>query len=121
MEAALLRERGVVDVQTHLEPMEHPVAVMPTGARSDEELERTIRRLVQRRTRRAPNETRLLHTDAGLVVFLSLGLDARVSLPDAHKLASELEDDLRAQYPFIADVVVHTEPAEAGTGGAERQ
>ena len=121
VEAALLRERGVVDVQTHLEPMEHPVAVMPTGARSDEELERTIRRLVQRRTRRAPNETRLLHTDAGLVVFLSLGLDARVSLPDAHKLASELEDDLRAQYPFIADVVVHTEPAEAGTGGAERQ
>jgi cation diffusion facilitator family transporter len=121
VEAAVRRERGVVAVQTHLEPLEHPVAVMPTGARSDEELERTIRRLVQRRTRRAPTEVRLLHTDAGLVVFLSLGLDAGVSLTDAHKLASELEEDLRAQYPFIADVVVHTEPAEAGPGGPRRQ
>ena len=121
IEAAIGRERGVVDVQTHLEPMEHPVAVMPTGARSDEELERNIRRLVQRRTRRAPTQTRLLHTDAGLVVFLTLGLDAHVSLPDAHKLASELEEDLRAQYPFIADVVVHTEPAGAEPGAAGRQ
>ena len=55
------------------------------------------------------------------MVFLTLGLDAHVSLPDAHKLASELEEDLRAQYPFIADVVVHTEPAGAEPGAAGRQ
>ena len=94
---------------------------MPTGARSDEELERTIRRLVQRRTRRAPTRRGCCTRTPGSWSSSPSGSTRDVSLPDAHKLASELEDDLRAQYPFIADVVVHTEPAEAEPGGAERQ
>jgi divalent metal cation (Fe/Co/Zn/Cd) transporter len=110
VERHVLHERGVDDVQTHLEPLEAPVAVTPAGERSDEELKRTIARLVERRTGRAPRSVRLLRSDAGPVVFLTLGLPPGATLADAHKLASELEEDLRAQYPFIADVVVHTEP-----------
>jgi cation diffusion facilitator family transporter len=110
VERRVRRERGIEDVQTHLEPLEAPLAVTPAGERSDAELERTIGRLVERRSRRPPRSLRLLHTDAGLVVFLTLGLPAGAALRDAHRLASELEEDLRAQYPFIADVVVHTEP-----------
>jgi cation diffusion facilitator family transporter len=110
VERRIRRERGVEDVQTHLEPLEHPVALVPHGERSDADLERNVRRLVQRRTGRPPRSVRLLHSDGGLVVFLTLALTAGTPLSDAHKLASELEEDLRGQYPFIADVVVHTEP-----------
>jgi divalent metal cation (Fe/Co/Zn/Cd) transporter len=89
VEAAVRSEPGVDDVQTHLEPLEHPLAVVPVGDRRDGELERTIAKLVRRRT---------------------LALDTDANLADAHRLASELEEDLRRQHPFIADVVVHTEP-----------
>jgi cation diffusion facilitator family transporter len=109
VERRIRREPGIEDVQTHLEPLEHPVALVPRGGRSDAELERNLRRLVQRRTGRPPRSVRLLHADGGDVVFLTLGLEAGTPLAEAHRLASELEEDLRGQYPFIADVVVHTE------------
>ena len=35
---------------------------------------------------------------------------ATMSLPDAHELASRLEDDIRDGEPHMQDVVVHTEP-----------
>jgi divalent metal cation (Fe/Co/Zn/Cd) transporter len=43
-------------------------------------------------------------------VFVSVGVRAQMSLPDAHELASRLEDDIRAGQPHMQDVVVHTEP-----------
>ena len=57
-----------------------------------------------------PRELRLLHTDGGLVVFVSSspGRDSRC--PTAHELASRLEDDIREAQPHMTDVVVHTEP-----------
>jgi divalent metal cation (Fe/Co/Zn/Cd) transporter len=53
---------------------------------------------------------RLLSTDAGRVVFLTLRVDPGETLAGAHRLAGELEEELRQQVPEIADVVVHTEP-----------
>ena len=61
------------------------------------------------RTGMAPQELRLLATDAGRVVFLTLAVDSQTSLSDAHALAGELEDELRQQLEGIAEVVVHTE------------
>ena len=43
-------------------------------------------------------------------MFLTLGLDREESLPNAHRLAGELEDELRQRIPDIADVVIHTQP-----------
>ena len=63
-----------------------------------------------RRPGRAPRELRFLRTDAGLVAFLTLGLDGGTSLDDAHARASEIEERIRVEAPEIADVVVHTEP-----------
>jgi divalent metal cation (Fe/Co/Zn/Cd) transporter len=51
-----------------------------------------------------------VRTDAGLVVFLTVGLGGRATLPGAHEMASRLEDDIRRQHAYISDVVVHTEP-----------
>ena len=50
------------------------------------------------------------HTDQRIVAFLTLGLDPSSTLAEAHTRASEVEERLRARYPEIADVIVHTEP-----------
>jgi divalent metal cation (Fe/Co/Zn/Cd) transporter len=45
-----------------------------------------------------------------LVVFVSVATGADSTLPAAHALASQLEDDIREAHSHITDVVVHTEP-----------
>ena len=55
-----------------------------------------------------PAELRLLSTEQGAIVFLTLGVDPQRSLSDAHLLAGELEEELRKRIPGIADVVIHT-------------
>ncbi len=77
-------------------------ACMPEGQR--------ISSLVVGRTVQPPCELRLLHGDAGLVVFVSVAVPADMTLPAAHELASRLEDDIRNDQPHMQDVVVHTEP-----------
>jgi cation diffusion facilitator family transporter len=110
--AALRDEPGVEDVHTHLEPLEQPVAARPAEDRAapDEAQRRRITQLVEDRTGQPPRELRLLHAAGGLVVFVSVAVPADMALPDAHELASRLEDDIRAGQPHMQDVVVHTEP-----------
>ncbi len=111
VEQSLRAEPEVGDVLTHLEPLEEPLAAtLETGASSDEAQRRRITRLAIGRTGREPSEMRLLHTDDGLVVFVSVHVAPDMSLPHAHELASRLEDDIRESQPHMADVVVHTEP-----------
>ena len=105
-------ERGVrlavpeVDaVQTHLEPLNEP----STGREVDGDAA-AIERIVHASTGRAPRELRFVRTDSGLVAFLTLGLDGRTRLDEAHARASEIEERIRLERPEIADVVVHTEP-----------
>jgi divalent metal cation (Fe/Co/Zn/Cd) transporter len=72
---------------------------------------REIERLVRERTGKGPERIKLLSTDAGRVVFLTLEVDQRESLTAAHRLASELEEELRQRVPDIADVVIRTQPS----------
>jgi cation diffusion facilitator family transporter len=112
VEAALRREPAVDDVQTHLEPLEQPVATHPEGGgdRTDEAECDRIAQLVRRRTGRPPRELQLLRADAGLVVFVSVAVPGDMTLPAAHELAGRLEDDIREGQRHMLDVVVHTEP-----------
>jgi cation diffusion facilitator family transporter len=112
VEAAIRAEPGVDDVQTHLEPLEQPVA-----ARPDEDLDhrddlqrQRIAKLAIDRTGEPPRALRLLHAAGGLVVFVSVAVPADMTLLQAHDLASRLEDDIRDGQPHMQDVVVHTEP-----------
>jgi cation diffusion facilitator family transporter len=101
---------GVVSVQTHLEPLREPAAGRTAaGANVESDAER-VRKLVEQRTGAPPREVRFLQTEDGLVAFLTLGLDPRCTLADAHALASEVEEDVRRALPELADVSVHTEP-----------
>jgi len=112
VEASLREEPGVEDVQTHLEPLEEPVATRPDEDRGhpDDVQRRRIAQLVRDRTGAPPRELRLLHAAGGLVVFVSVVVPADMTLPQAHELASRLEDDIRDGQPHMQDVVVHTEP-----------
>ena len=101
---------GVDDVQTHLEPLERPLSARPPDRAADHHAAREIERIVCARPGVRPLSVRLLSTNAGRVLFLTLAMSPDASLADAHRLASELEEELRQQVSDIADVVVHTEP-----------
>jgi cation diffusion facilitator family transporter len=106
VEEAIAEELGGIDsVQTHLEPL----AEVSRGreARIDRD---SVLAVVRAATGREPRGLRVLSTDEGLVLFLTLGIDPAASLAEAHALASEVEARIREARPEIADVIVHTEP-----------
>jgi cation diffusion facilitator family transporter len=97
----------VETVRTHLEP----IAETAEGREDDASAEReVVERIVREATGSPPRELRFLHTDAGLVAQLTLGVDPSASLGEAHARASEIEERIRRARPGIADVIVHTEP-----------
>jgi cation diffusion facilitator family transporter len=108
IERAIRARPGVSEVQTHLEPLERPLSASPATTSTDLDAIQEIKRIVLERTGKEPRGTKLLRTEAGRVIFLTLGVSAETSLVDAHQLGSELEEELRLQVPDIADVIVHT-------------
>jgi cation diffusion facilitator family transporter len=111
-EVATAVERAIVEavpeigaVQTHLEPLAETAA-----GRAVEADPSVIERIVREATGSPPRELRFLHTDEGLVAFLTLGLDPAVPLSAAHAQASEIEERILRESPEIADLIVHTEP-----------
>jgi cation diffusion facilitator family transporter len=110
VEAAIDALPNVSDVRTHLEPLEQPIAADPTAARGDRRTVEMIEAIVREQTGETARDVRLLPTDAGSVVFMTIAVGSNASLSDAHRVASRLEESLRQRLPEIADVVVHTEP-----------
>jgi cation diffusion facilitator family transporter len=106
VEAAILAQvPSVRTVQTHLEPFKETASgeeiAVDTAA---------IESAVREETGADPRELRLVRTDEGIVVFLTLALPAAGSLADAHGRASAIEERVRSAVPAVVDVVVHTEP-----------
>ena len=95
----------VAEVVTHLEPLAEA-----TPAREITVEEHAIQRAVQEETGSSPRELRLVRTDDGIVVFLTLGIAGDASLADAHAQATAVEKRVRATVPGVSNVVVHTEP-----------
>jgi cation diffusion facilitator family transporter len=110
VERAICARPEVSAVQTHLEPLERTLTAGAADAAADTEAMQQIERLVRERTGREPQRVKLLSTDAGRVLFVTLGVEPGESLTGAHQLASELEEALRQQISEIADVVIRTEP-----------
>ncbi len=109
LETAICRAVPELDgVQSHLEPLSESAAGQEVsgGAAS-------VERIVFETTGSGPRALRLLRTDAGLIAFLTLGLDGAHSLAVAHARASEIETRIRREVPEIAEVIVHTEPSGA--------
>ena len=98
---------GVDTVRTHLEPLAEEVAGRRATASHDVE---AVDRIVVERTSERPREVRFLQTTDGLVLFLTLGVDGSVPLEEAHRRASEIEEEIRGALPAISEIIVHTEP-----------
>jgi cation diffusion facilitator family transporter len=111
VEEAIARDPDVETVQTHLEPLERPVRQLPVGPAERADREAALRELVRECLGEPPRELRIVDTDAGPVLFLTIALDPALSLPEAHQVASELEEVLRGRQGDLAEVVVHTDPA----------
>jgi cation diffusion facilitator family transporter len=110
VELAIRARPGVADVQTHLEPLERPLQARAPHGDGDRRVIEAVQELVRRRTGRPAERVRLLDTDSGRVLFLTLAGRSHESLTDAHHLASRMEDELRQRVEDLADVVIHTEP-----------
>jgi cation diffusion facilitator family transporter len=100
----------VAAVRTHLEPLaEVAEGYRPPEADIEPEAA-SVLRIVREQTGADPRDLRFLETDGGLVAFLTLGLDPRTELEDAHAIASAVEERIRRERPEISEVHVHTEP-----------
>ncbi len=111
VEAVISADDEVEAVETHLEPLERPVPQRRASAAELASREAPLRAIVTQRLGEPPRELRVVATDTGPVLFLTIAVASDLSLEDAHGVASELEEALRAQQGDLAEVVVHTEPA----------
>jgi cation diffusion facilitator family transporter len=110
IERAIRARPGVGEVQTHLEPLERPLITHAAQGSAERVTAQETEKLVRELTGSEPEMVRLISTEDGLVLFITLAVGPGQSLTEAHGLASELEDQLRARVGGIVDVVVHTEP-----------
>jgi cation diffusion facilitator family transporter len=97
-------------VRTHLEPLAETSEGRRPSAWDVEEHVDAVLRIVREEMGASPRALRMLETDDGLVVFLTLALDPHTELVAAHRTASAVEERIRRERPDIADVHVHTEP-----------
>jgi cation diffusion facilitator family transporter len=102
----------VIDVHTHIEPLS-PDAEGEEIRRAEVAAEaEAIRAVVRDVTGAEPEGLRFRAGDEGVVTLLTVRLAGDQTLDDAHRAASEIERRVRELAPRIAEVIVHTEPAE---------
>jgi cation diffusion facilitator family transporter len=107
------------DVHTHIEPLSGEAAAREREqARRDVAAEDLLVRGIVREVTGAPPVLLRFRTgDRGLVALLTVRLAGAQTLDSAHETASDIERRVRDAAPTIAEVIVHTEPAEAPTSG----
>jgi divalent metal cation (Fe/Co/Zn/Cd) transporter len=60
----------------------------------------------------APVAVRFRDAERGRVALVTIRLPGEQPLPSAHRYAGRIEEAVRERCPQIADVIVHTEPAD---------
>jgi cation diffusion facilitator family transporter len=100
----------VVSVQTHLEPLSEESEGTTLESQDVVDEHDLVMRIVREETGGPPRELRFLHTDEGLVAYLTLAVGGETTLGEAHARASRIEERIRSARPGIHDVIVHTEP-----------
>jgi cation diffusion facilitator family transporter len=102
------------NVHTHIEPLSGTDwARRP--AQGDTTTERAaIEEIVQRVTGADPAAVSFRDGEGGRIALVTITLPGDQPLPSAHRHAGAIEEAVRERCPSLGDVIVHTEPAEAG-------
>jgi cation diffusion facilitator family transporter len=101
-------------VHTHIEPLAgtdwaRRPARDTTTAEHD-----AIEEIVRRVTGAAPTAVSFRDGEGGRIALVTITLPGDQPLPSAHEHAGAIEEAVRERCPGLGDVIVHTEPAEAG-------
>lgn len=113
VETSVRRLEGVEAVQTHLEPLDRPTAAHRTNTAELATRRRRIAELTRAHTGQPPRAVRLVASNRGLILLLTITLAPATTLSAAHDLAGKLEKVIRVEQPDLAEVVIHTEPESA--------
>jgi cation diffusion facilitator family transporter len=114
LEVAIKREIGPdIEVETHIEPLE--TEEIP-GRDAEPEVVRAIADCLTRRAAeigrlREIHNVRARHTPTGLLVNFHCRIDPNLSVGETHDKVDALERAARADFPNIARVIGHAEPA----------
>jgi cation diffusion facilitator family transporter len=106
-QAILLHVPEVKAAHTHLEPLDSYVDAKDF---KEGELHAGVEQIVRAATGTPPRELRLVASDRGVVCFLTVALEPRMTVSQAHRVASQIESSIHREIPQIADVVAHIEP-----------
>ena len=97
-------------VHSHIEPLSEPHeggrAIGTDAAAAHDH----IRAIAEERLGMPPRDVQLRSGDGGLIAFVTIALPGGERLSAAHEIAMQVERDVLAALPGVADVVVHTEP-----------
>ena len=105
------------NVHTHIEPLSGTDwATRPALGETQSERQ-AIGEVVRHVTGAAPAAISFRDGDQGRVALVTIRLPGEQPLPSAHRHAGAIEESVRERCPGLADVIVHTEPADAAVGG----
>jgi cation diffusion facilitator family transporter len=104
------------DVHTHFEPLARTDWATTPPTDETETERRAIEEAVRRMTGSAPLRVGFRDGEAGRVALVTVTLPGDQPLPSAHRHAGAIEEAVRERCPRLADVIVHTEPADAAVG-----
>jgi cation diffusion facilitator family transporter len=106
-------------VHTHIEPLagtdwaRRPASDATTTER--DAIEETVRQV----TGKAPASVSFRDGEGGRIALVTITLPGEQPLPSAHQHAGAIEEAVRERCPSLGDVIVHTEPTEAGASKAD--
>jgi len=102
---------GLTAIHTHIEPL---AETFDGEAVPPEQLPETVSALkaaAVKVTGSEPSELALRRTGRGLVALITVAVDSKTTLSEAHSLATRVEETACGLDPTLDEVVVHTEPA----------
>jgi cation diffusion facilitator family transporter len=104
------------NVHTHIEPLSGTDWATTPATRETETERQAIEDTVRRVTGAAPLRIGFRDGEGGRVALVTVSLPGEEPLPSAHRHAGAIEEAVRERCPELADVIVHTEPADAAVG-----
>ncbi len=107
----------VVTVRSHIEPLGSEAAGRAPARRDVRAEDRGVREIVVALTGAPPLDLRFRRTSDGLIAMLTLAMAPETTIVEAHARATEVEQRVRRDFSTIADVLVHTEPADQPIAG----